>query len=70
MKELEQIKLTKEEITALYYADYLQMKQVESADKMGISQASFSRDLASAHRKIAQAFIDVKAVLFEEPEEN
>ncbi|MCE7741593.1 MAG: DUF134 domain-containing protein [Candidatus Heimdallarchaeota archaeon] len=67
IKDLEQVKLTKEEITALHYADFLGLKQQEAAEKMGISQASFSRDLASAHHKVAQAFFDVKAILFEEP---
>ncbi len=67
LKDLEQLELTKEEITAIYHADFLGLKQQDAADRMGISQASFSRELASAHRKIAQAFFDVKALLFEEP---
>ena len=69
LKDLEQVKLTKEEITALHYADFLGLKQLEAADKMGISQASFSRDLASAHSKVAQAFFNIKAILFEEPDD-
>ncbi|MHA1200287.1 MAG: DUF134 domain-containing protein [Candidatus Heimdallarchaeaceae archaeon] len=67
MKDLEQIKLSKEEITAIHYADYLGLKQQDAAERMGISQASFSRDLASAHQKVAQAFFDIKAILFEAP---
>ncbi len=67
LKDLEQIKLTKEEITALHYADFSGFKQQEAAQKMGISQASFSRDLASAHQKVASAFFEIKAILFEEP---
>jgi predicted DNA-binding protein (UPF0251 family) len=70
LKELEQIKLTKEEITAIHYADFLGLKQLDAADKMGISQASFSRELASAHSKVAQAFFDIKALMFEDPENN
>ena len=69
MTDLEQLELTKEEITALHYADYLGLRQQEAAEKMGISQASFSRELASAHHKVAQAFFEVKALLFEEPSE-
>jgi len=69
MKDLEQITLTKEEITALYYSDFLSIKQNSAAEKMGISQASFSRDLATAHSKIADAFFSTKAILFEEPKE-
>ena len=69
MKDLDQITLTKEEITALYYSDFLSIKQNSAAEKMGISQASLSRDLATAHSKIADAFFNTKAILFEEPEE-
>ena len=67
MQDLEQLTLTKEEITALYYADFLMLKQIDAAKKMGISQASFSRDLATAHSKVADAFFATKAILFEEP---
>ncbi len=71
LKDIEYVNLTKEEITAIYYADYKGYRQVKSAEKMGISQASFSRDLAIAHKKIAIALFDVKALLFEkEPIEN
>jgi len=68
MKDLEQVTLTKEEITALYYADFLAKKQHDAAKKMGISQPSFSRELDSAHSKIADAFFRTKSILFEEPE--
>ncbi|MHA1202282.1 MAG: DUF134 domain-containing protein [Candidatus Heimdallarchaeaceae archaeon] len=64
MKDIEYVNLTKEEITAIYYADYEGYRQVKSAELMGISQASFSRDLAIAHKKIAEALFDVKALLF------
>lgn len=71
MKDIEYVNLTKEEITAIYYADYKGYRQVKSAEKMGISQASFSRDLAIAHKKIASALFEVKALLFvKEPIEN
>ncbi len=69
LKDLEQMRLTKEEITALHHADFLGLKQQEAAEKMGISQASFSRELASAHQKVAKAFFDIKALLFEDPSE-
>ncbi len=68
LKDLEQVILTKEEITALYYADFLAKKQQDAAKKMGISQPSFSRELDSAHSKIADAFFRTKSILFEEPE--
>jgi predicted DNA-binding protein (UPF0251 family) len=69
MKDIEQVTLTKEEITALYYSDFLALKQQDGAKKMGISQPSFSRELESAHSKIADAFFQAKAILFEEPDD-
>ena len=62
--DLEIIELTKEEITAIFYADLQQLKQIEAAEKMGISQASFSRELNLAHKKIADALFNVKAIQF------
>ncbi|MHA1302791.1 MAG: DUF134 domain-containing protein [Candidatus Heimdallarchaeaceae archaeon] len=69
IRDLQFQTLTKEELTALYYADYLGLKQKEAAEKMGISQASYSRDLKVARQKIAKAFFDAQAIEFEsEPE--
>ena len=69
--DLEVIELSKEEITALYYADYRELKQVDAAKKMGISQASFSRELASARKKLAEALFENKGILFQpEPSDN
>lgn len=65
MVDLETIELTKEEITAIYYSDYLQLKQTDAAKKMRISQASFSRELTLAHKKISDALINTKAVQFQ-----
>jgi predicted DNA-binding protein (UPF0251 family) len=65
MVDLETVNLTSEEMTALYYSDYLQLKQVDAAKKMGISQASFSRDISLAHKKISDALINTKAIQFE-----
>ncbi len=65
MKSLEITILTKEEITAIYYADLKGLKQNDAAEKMGISQASFSRDLNIAHQKIANALFHEHAIQFE-----
>ena len=65
MRDLKIQKLTKEEITAIYYADYIGLKQNESAEKMGISQSSFSRELNLAHTKIACALFHGFAIQFE-----
>ncbi|MHA1223198.1 MAG: DUF134 domain-containing protein [Candidatus Heimdallarchaeaceae archaeon] len=71
MTKLKQQILTKEEITALYYADLKGLKQNDAAERMGISQSSFSRDLNEAHKKVAYALFHGEAILFEtEPIEN
>ena len=62
MAELDIEELTKEEISALYYADCMGLKQNEAAKKMGISQASFSRDLMLAHKKVACALFQGHAI--------
>lgn len=59
---LEVVKLTKEEITAIYYADLEGKKQKEAAESMNISQSTFSRDLQTAHNKIADALLNNKAL--------
>lgn len=64
MIDLETVELTKEEFTAIYYADYKQLRQTEAAKKMGISQASFSREIARAHKKFSDALINTKALQF------
>ncbi len=64
MKSIDVQILTKEEITAIYYADYIGIKQTEAAEKMSISQPSFSRELNTAHKKIADAIFQGKALQF------
>ncbi|MHA1955162.1 MAG: DUF134 domain-containing protein [Candidatus Heimdallarchaeaceae archaeon] len=62
MTKLEVQELSKEEISAIYYADFVGLKQEEAAEKMGISQASFSRDLKIAHNKVACALFHGHAI--------
>lgn len=62
MTELDIQELTKEEISAIYYSDLMGLKQQEAAEKMGISQASFSRDLMIAHKKVAYALFHGHAI--------
>jgi len=70
MKNLKIQELTKEEITSLYYADFIGLKQNEAAKKMGISQSSYSRDLAIARKKIACALFHGYAIQFEQEPSN
>jgi len=51
-----------DEIEAMRLADILNLPQNEAAEMMNISQATFSRILTSAHRKIAGCIIEAKAL--------
>lgn len=63
--ELEEIVLTPEEIEALRLKEIEGLSHEECAKKMKISRTTFHRDLESAHRKIAEAIINNKAIKIE-----
>jgi len=54
-----------EELESIRLKDYLQMDQTEAAKSMGISQPTFHRIITEAHRKIAEAFVEGKALRIE-----
>ncbi len=54
-----------EELESIRLKDYLQMDQAEAAKSMDISQSTFHRIITEAHRKIAEAFVDGKAIRIE-----
>jgi len=60
--ELEKIELFEDEMEAIRLSDYEGLYQEECAKKMGISRTTFSRILASAHKKIADGFLNTKAI--------
>ena len=59
---LEHIILEEDEMEAIRLADYEGLYQQECADKMGISRTTFSRLVASARAKIADALLYTKAL--------
>lgn len=59
---LEEVDLAVDELEALRLCDLKDLDQVEAAKKMGISQSTLQRILSSAHKKIAQALIEGKAI--------
>jgi len=59
---LEEVDLNIDELEALRLCDYKEIGQTEAAKKMKISQSTLQRILTSAHKKIAQAIIDGKAI--------
>ena len=63
-REIEEIRLTLEEVEALRLKDKKGMNQQECAEKMGISRPTFQRILVSAHEKIAEALLEGKGIRF------
>ena len=62
---LEQIVLTVDEFEAIRLADMEGMYQADAAEKMGISRQTFGRIIESAHKKIAEALVQGKALKIE-----
>jgi uncharacterized protein len=54
-----------DEFEAVKLADYLEMYQEEAAQKMNVSRQTFGRIIESAHKKIADALINGKALRIE-----
>jgi len=63
-RDLESVILQEDEIEAIRLSDYEGLYQQECADKMKISRTTFSRILGSAHKKIADALLNSKAINF------
>jgi predicted DNA-binding protein (UPF0251 family) len=58
----EEIGLLAEEIEAIKLHDFDDLDQNEAAESMEISQSTFARILASAHKKLAEAICSGKAI--------
>lgn len=63
-KHLDYIDLRLEEYEAIRLADYINLRQEEAAIRMNISRPTFTRIYNSARKKIAQAFVEGKMLLF------
>ena len=61
----ERLILKVEELESIRLKDYQQLSQEEAAKKMGVSQPTFHRIVSEAHRKIAEAFVEGKAIRIE-----
>ncbi len=64
-RELEEVLLSLEEVEALRLKDVEGLNQTESAEKMNISRPTFQRILTGAHKKVAEALLEGKALRFE-----
>jgi len=65
LRELEEVVLLPDELEAIKLHDADGLEQVEAARKMEISQSTFARTLDRAYKKIAEAFVEGKAVRIE-----
>jgi predicted DNA-binding protein (UPF0251 family) len=62
LSKLENVYLTLDEFEAVRLACLEGLKQVDAAKKMKISRPTFSRIETSAHKKIADALVNIKAI--------
>ena len=65
LKRLEGVYLTIDEFEAVRLACLEGLKQETAARRMKISRPTFSRIIASAHQKIADALVNIKAIKIE-----
>lgn len=62
LRNLETIKLAKDELEAIRLADHLSLSHEEAAGKMQISRATFGRIVKSARGRIAESILFGKAI--------
>ncbi|MCM8792675.1 MAG: DUF134 domain-containing protein [Candidatus Omnitrophica bacterium] len=65
LDNLEEINLTLDELEAIRLADLEGLYQEDAAVKMGISRQTFGNIIDSAHKKIADALLNAKALKIE-----
>lgn len=62
MRELTEIELTLDEMEALRLADVEEMYQADAALQMGVSRQTFGNIITRAHKKVATALLQGKAL--------
>ena len=65
MDALEEVNLTLDELEAIRLADLTELYQEDAAKKMNISRQTFGNIINSAHKKIADALLNAKALKIE-----
>ncbi len=65
LNKLEGIYIALDEFEAVRLADFEGLKQEEAARRMKISRPTFSRIITSAHSKIGDALVNIKAIKIE-----
>jgi uncharacterized protein len=62
LRSLQQIVVTVDELEAMRLADFLEMTQEEVAQRMQVSRPTVTRMLSRAHRVVAEALVQGKAI--------
>jgi len=62
LRELEEVRMSIEEVEALRLKDLEGLEQEAGAEKMNVSRPTFQRILASARRKVSDAMLNGKAI--------
>ena len=62
LRMLKEVNLTLDELEAVRLADWKGLYQEDAAMKMAISRQTFGNTIASAHKKIADAIVNGKAL--------
>jgi predicted DNA-binding protein (UPF0251 family) len=65
LSKIESVYLTLDEFEAIRLSRYECLRQEDAAKKMKISRPTFSRIETSAHKKIADALVNIKAIRIE-----
>ena len=65
LSKLDGVHMTLDEFEAVRLADYERLKQDDAAKKLKISRPTFSRIINSAHNKIGDALVNIKAIKIE-----
>src|SRR3989339_120524 len=65
LERLEEIRLTVDEFEAVRLADLEELYQEDAARKMSVSRQTFGNIVNLAHRKIAEALVNCKALKIE-----
>ena len=65
MDALEEVSLALDELEAIRLADLSELYQEDAAKKMNISRQTFGNIINSAHKKIADALLNAKALKIE-----
>lgn len=63
--QLEEIVVTVDELESIRLADLEGLYHSEAAEKMNVSRQTFGRILESAHKKVAEAIVSGKSIVFE-----